>query len=115
MVDENVNNTERAAVKLLELCYNTKTGLEGLIGDEKLTELTRVPRQMVYHLSLQMTREIALNPKRIEMGIRLSKCWRTFFFQLMRSVEGKHLMTGIALAESQMASQSEEESESWEM
>jgi len=118
MTTENIRGVQKeeaALLRLVNLCFDTETGIEELTGKDKLAELTDIPRRMVNHLAIQMMREVALNPRRLELGIPLSKCWRVFFFQLMRSVGRKHLLTGIGLAESEIASQAPEEGEPWEM
>lgn len=117
MEDESGNGqvkNEIALIKLVNLCFDTKTGIEGLV-DEKIAELTDIPDRLITHLATQMMKETALNPYRIEKKIRLTKVWRVCYFMLRRSRGRRQLMTGIGLAESEVAGRAEEESEAWEM
>jgi len=116
MVGENTNykDKETASLRLVNLTFDTQTGIEGLV-QEKIAELTVIPRRMINSLALQMTRELARNPARIEASIPLTKVWRVCFFMLMRSVGAGQLNKAVMLAESQLASQAEEPGEAWEM
>jgi hypothetical protein len=119
MDNENGNGVEKekeqALVRLVNLTFATETGLEKIGVSERYAELTDIPRRMVNHLAVQMMREVALNKERIELGIPLSKCWRTFYFMLMRSVGRRQLMTAQTLAESQITAQAEAEDEAFEL
>jgi hypothetical protein len=108
------NEKDTAMLRLVNLMYDTPTGLEGLIN-EKIAELTDIPERLINHLALQMTREVALSEERQKLGIRLSKVWRVCYMMLRRSRGRKQLLTGIGLAESQLTIQAEDESETFEM
>jgi hypothetical protein len=105
MTQEDGTARQQAILKLVNILYDTP--------DEKLSELTEIPRKAVLPLSVQIMREAALDPKRIAAGIPLSYVWRTAYFKLMRSVGRKHFMIGSTLASEQAAAETEAE-ENWE-
>lgn len=118
MVEENNNYREReretANLRLVNLTFDTQTGIETLVK-EKIAEMTVIPRRMINSLALQMTRELARSPERVRLEIPLTKIWRVCFFMLMRSVGAGQLNKAVMLAESQLATQTEEAGEAWEM
>jgi len=114
MIEENGRGKEAAGLRLVNLTFDTPTGIENLVS-EKISELTTIPRRMINSLALQMTRELARSELRIASGIPLTKVWRVCFFMLMRSVGGAQANKAVMLAESQLAMQQEEGSEAWEM
>jgi len=90
---------EQGNVKLVNMVYNTP--------DDRLEELTEIPRRAVLLLSIMETKEQAMNPARIKAHIPLSKVWRISYYKHMRSVGRKHLVLANSLAQGQMSSEEE--------
>jgi hypothetical protein len=82
--------------------------------DEKLPELTDIPLDAVLPMSIMMMKEVALDPDRIKLNIRLSKIWRIAYLRLRRGATKRLLLIGADLAREQAANSEEKEGEAWE-
>jgi len=101
---KNGSKVGEAQLRLVNLLYDT--------DPEKYIELTRIPRNQVLPLSIMLTKVAARDPKRKDP---LAKVWSRIYCQLMRSVDGRHLMLGNAIAQEQVgAMEKEEEKSPWD-
>ena len=80
-------------------------------SEEHLPEMTVIPRGMVLPLSMMMTYDQALGPKRTKS---LSHIWMHNFFKLQRSVGGTLKNQGVALAMEQIGAEQEDEEDDLE-
>lgn len=99
-----VEDKEKARLKLINMLYDTP--------EERMPELTVIPRRQVLALSMMSTFGKALDPER---KTPLDELWLKEYYKLMRSVGGQHLIRATALAESQMGAEEEEEGEAFEL
>lgn len=99
-----VEDKEQARLKLINMLYDTP--------DERMSELTVIPRRQVLALSMMSALGKALDPER---KTPLDELWLKEYYKLMRSVGGQHLIRATALAESQMGAEEEEEGETYEL
>lgn len=97
---------DKASVKLVNSLYDTP--------DDKLSELTEIPRRAVLMLSIMETKEMAMNAERIRQHIPLSKIWRISWYKHMRSVGRKHFILGSSLAQGQMSNEEDKIAEELE-
>lgn len=98
---EEEQDKAQAKVQLVELLFNTP--------NDRMMELTEIPRGQAMDLSMTMTMSEVANPDRREPLVRI---WAGNYFKIMRSVGRRHLMEGIALAQEQEAE--EEEGGRWD-
>lgn len=103
-----------AAIRLQNLLFDTT--------EEHLLGLTRInSSREALLLSIQITKEAALDPERIAntesplFGTPLTRIWRRSFLMLRRSIDMKAFMLGVGLAHEQVAAEVEEASEEAEI
>jgi len=85
------SDQDKAAVLLSKYMFDTP--------DNKLSQMTETPRRMVVPMSLveAVNTYIAESSKR--KPILLSELWMHAFDKRMRSIDGKHLMRGMAMSQ----------------
>lgn len=97
---------QEALLRLVNVLFDT--------DEEHLPELTEIPRNAVFPLSIQMMKEGALDPERKKNHIPLTRVWRISWMKLMRSVGRKHFMIGSTLASEQAQAEAEKAEEELE-
>lgn len=97
----------QAKLKLVNLSFDTP--------EDRLSELTVIPQNLVFRLVHEICLEAAADPKRDILLIPLSRIRRIAFFKLMRSVRGQHLIRASMLAENELKLQEGEigETKGW--
>ena len=101
---ENSNGGKEASIgKMIDVVFNPT--------EEHLPEMTVIPRGLVLSMSMMMTYDHVLDPKRTKT---LSSIWLTNFFRLQRSVGGTLKNQGVALAMEQIGAEQEEEEDDLE-
>jgi len=97
--EEKRNGEEQASIgKMIDVVFNPT--------EERLPEMTVIPRGLVLSMSMMMTYDHVLDPKRTKT---LSSIWLNNFFRLQRSVGGTLKNQGVALAMEQIGAEQEEE------
>ena len=92
------DNEQSSSLKMIDVVFNP--------SDERLPEMTVIPRGLVLSMSMMMTYDEALKPGRTQT---LSSIWLKNFFKLQRSVGGTLKNQGVALAMEQIGAEQEEE------
>lgn len=98
--EERYYGSEAALLRLTNLLYDT--------DDEHLPSLTRInsTREAIL-LSIQVTKEMALDPKRIKLKVPLSRIFRNSFLMFKRSIGMKAFLVGAGLAQGQAEAEEE--------
>jgi len=96
--------SEAALLRLTNLLYDT--------DDEHLPSLTRInsTREAIL-LSIQVTKEMALDPNRVKQGTPLSRIFRNSFLMFKRSIGMKAFLVGAGLAQGQAEAEEESKAE----
>ncbi len=93
-----------ASVKLVNALY--------LTPDDRMSELTIIPRRLVMRFACMVCKIAAIDEKRDPITQPIARIFMLAVYRLMRSVDGFHLARGGELALSQMRSEEEEITES---
>lgn len=97
---DNGNRDSDAALKLVTTIADTP--------ENKMSELTNIPKSMAFRLPMMETFEKIADPYRT---VPLRKIWRMSFYKHQRSVGAQHLIRLTMLAENEMTD--EDEIDSW--